>query len=207
MNKNKILTTLAVVGFAVAAQATPVTFTFLENGGNVSLGNSSTFSSGGASITAYGFASSGGAATAIFAKDQGVGEQGLGIVSDPTGNNEIWGSSFVQLFANGGLPTINLSFGSTDNGEIANIYYSSTLGTIGTLIGSVTSETTFDIASIYQNGYISVSASGATDSGVPNVLLGSATVNTPPAPDGGTTIALLGAALSAAGMIRRKLVA
>lgn len=207
MNKNKILTALAIVGFAVAAQATPVTFTFLENGGNVNLGNSSTFTSGGASITAYGFASSGGPATAIFAKDEGSDEQGLGIVSDPTGNNEIWGSSFIQLFAAGGLPTINLTFGSTDNGEIANIYFSPTLGTLGTLIGSVNSNTTFDIASIYQHGYIGVAAGGATSSGVPNVLLGSATVNTPSAPDGGTTIALLGAALSAAGMMRRKLVA
>ena len=126
MNTNKILTTLAVAGIAAVAQATPVTFTFLENGGNTSLGNSSTFTSGAAQITAYGFASSGGPATAIYAKDQGAGEQGLGIVSDPTGNNEIWGSSFIQIHSNIGLPTLAISFGSTDNGEIANIYYSAT---------------------------------------------------------------------------------
>ena len=202
MNKNKILTALAIVGFTAAAQATPVTFTFLENGANTALGSSSTFLSGGASMTAY--ASPG---QTLYAKDGGAGEQGLGITSDPTGNNEIWGSTFIQLLALGGLPTLNISFGSTDNGEIANIYSSTVLGSLGTLIGSVNSNTTFNIASIYQNTYIAVAAGGNAEDGVPNVLLATATVNTATAPDGGTTIAMLGAALSAASLIRRKLVA
>lgn len=202
MNKNTILTAVAVLGFAAVSQATPVTFTFLEDGSNINLGSSHTFTSGGASISAYAF-STDSSAQQLFAKDLGVGEQGLGIVSDPSGNNEIWGATFIQLFALGGLPTLNITLGSTDGGEIANIYYSTTLGTLGSLIGSVNSDTTFDIANAYQNGYLSVVAGGQNSSENPNVLLGTATVNT--TPDGGTTIALLGAAITAAGMIRRKL--
>ena len=200
MKKNTILTAVAVLGFAMASQATPVTFTFLEDGSNINLGSSHTFNSGGASITAYAF-STDSSAQQLFAKDQGAGEQGLGIVSDPSGNHEIWGNTFIQLFALAGLPTLNITLGSTDGGEIANIYYSSTLGTLGSLIGSVNSDTTFDIASGYQHGYLSVQASGE-NVGTPNVLLGTATTTVP---DGGTTIALLGAAMAAAGMIRRKL--
>ncbi len=203
MKTNTLLTTLAVVGFAVVAQATPVSFTFLENGPGL-LGNSSTFNSGGASLTAYGFASSGGPATALFAKNQGGDENGLGIASDPTGNTEIWGSSFIQLHAGGGLPTINITMGSTTGGEIAEVYYSATLGTLGSLITSFSANGQYDIPLAYQGGYISVKAAGSTSSGVPNVLLNGATLN---APDGGSTIMLMGAALTAAGLIRRKLVA
>ena len=205
MKSNTLLATLAVAGLAVAAQATPVTFTFLENGpGN--LGNSATFTEGSASLTAYGFASTG-VATALFAKNAGGDENGLGIASDPTADNEIWGTTFIQLHANGGLPTISVTLGSTTDGEVANIYYSATLGTLGTLIGSLSADGDFSILSAYQNGYIGIQAGGSTASGVPNVLLDSATLDIPSAPDGGTTIALLGAALTAAGMIRRKLVA
>jgi hypothetical protein len=166
------------------------------------LGSSSTFTESGTQITAY--ASPG---ATLWAKDEGAGEQGIGIASDPTGDNEIWGSTFIQLKSLAGLPTLNVSFGSTTDGEIANIYYSTTLGVLGTLIGSVSSNTSFNIASAYQTGYIGVAAGGSTASGVPNVLLGGATVNTPSAPDGGSTIALLGAALTAAGLLRRKFVA
>ena len=209
MKTNTLLTTLAVVGLAVAAQATPVTFDFQQFGNNVNLGTSKTFSSGSASISAYGFASSGGLATDLFAKYTlgDPGETGLGIVSDPTGNTEIWGTTFVQLHSAIGLPTINISFGSTTAGEVAEIYYSTTLGVLGTLLTTFTAGGSYDIAADKQLGYISLKAGGSTGSGVPNVLLTGATVNTPTAPDGGSTIMLMGAALTAAGMIRRKLVA
>ena len=205
MINKALITTLAIAGFAVAAHATAVPFTFLENGSNVALGTSSTFTESGVTLTAYGFNGTGGTAT-LFAKDDGAGsgEQGLGITSDPTGENEIWGTTFVQIVAGAGLPTVQVSFGSTTDGEAANIYYSTTLGTLGTLIGSVTSDTTFAIASAYQNGYIGIQA-GGNNGGTPNVLLGGATLNTPSAPDGGTTVAMLGGVLAALGMARRKM--
>lgn len=197
MKKNTLLTTLAVVGLAVAAQATPVSFNFQENGSNIGLGSSSTFTESGISINAY--ADAGGT---LFAKNQGLGgEIGLGLTSDPTAQNEISNGHFIQL----GLPTspvtsLSLVFlNSVQSGETATIYYSTTLGSLGSLIGTLTSDTSFDV-SAYSTGFIGISA------GTGNVLLESLTVDAR-LPDGGSTVLLMGAALTAAGMIRRKLVA
>ena len=203
MKKTTLLALLALTGGSVATQATPVSFTFLENGSNIALGSSSTFTEGSASITAY--ASPG---STLFAKDDGAGsnEQGLGITSDPTGENEIWGSTFIQLLGVGGLPTVSISFGSTSGGEQALIYASSSLGTLGTLIGTVSSDTSFAIPLADQGLYIGVAA-GGSNGGIPNILLGGATVNTPTAADGGLTLTMLGGALTAASLIRRKLAA
>ena len=193
--KNKILTTLAVVGLAVAAQATPVTFTFQENGSEVNLGNQSTFTSGGVSITAYADGNG-----SLWAKLRS-GESGLGLTSDLSGQDEITGNHFIQL----GLPTtpittLSLVFlTSITSGERADIYFSKTKGTLGALIGSLSSSTSFDV-SAYTSGYIGVSA------GVGNVLIESLTADLR-TPDGGSTMLLMGSALTAIGLIRRKLVA
>ena len=193
--KNKILTTLAVVGLAVAAQATPVTFTFQENGSQVNLGNQSTFTSGGVSITAYADGNG-----SLWAKLLG-GESGLGLTSDTSGQNEITVGHFIQL----GLPTtpittLSLVFlTSITSGERADVYFSNTKGTLGGLIGSVTSNTSFDV-SAYTSGYIGISA------GIGNVLVESLTADLR-TPDGGSTMLLMGSALTAIGLIRRKLVA
>lgn len=195
MKKNTLLTTLAVVGLAVAAQATPVSFNFQENGSNIGLGSSSTFTESGISLNAY--ANPG---NTLWAKLES-GETGLGLTSDLTGDHEITSGNFIQL----GLPTspvtsLTLVFlSSVQAGETATIYYSSTLGSLGSLIGTVTSDTSFDV-SPYSTGFIGISA------GTGNVLLESLTVDAR-LPDGGSTVLLMGAALTAAGMIRRKLVA
>ena len=194
--KNKILTTLAVIGFAVAAQATPVVFSFLENGSNLALGSSSTFTEGGVSITAYA-----GPGDTLYAKNLGVGsETGLGLTSDPSGQHEITPGRFIQL----GLPTTPITTLSlvfltsvTAGSETATIWFSAVQGVLGAQIGTVASEASFDV-SAYTSGYIGISA------GAGNVLVESlhADLRTP---DGGSTMLLMGGALTALGLIRRKL--
>jgi hypothetical protein len=197
MKKLQYLAMAVIVGFSVAANATPITFSFLENGSNLTLGNTSTFHQSGATLTAW--ASPG---QILYAKNQSAGEQGLGINSDPTGDHEIWGQTFVSILSSTvtGFEVNSISFGSTTGGEIADIWFSTTLGSLGTLIGAVTSNTTFAIGSLYQNGYISVSSPNG------NVLLGSATgINIVTTPDGASTVALLGGSMMVLGLIRRKL--
>jgi hypothetical protein len=205
--KNKyLLTAIAVVGFSVAAQATTVTWNFLENGSDVTLGNSATFTESGYTLTAYGFNVSGNTPTALYAKNDGVGEQGLGIASDPL-DHEINPTAYVQLFTTT-TPASSLTsllLGSVQAGEIANIYVSSTLGSLGSFVGTVTSDTTFDISS-YIGEYVGVTASGSSPDGLPNVLLGTVT-GTVGVPDGGTTVMLLGGALMGLGLLKRKFLA
>jgi len=195
MKIKNLLAVAALVGLGMSAQA--VTITFLENGVNTTVGSSSTFTVGSASLTAY--ASPG---QVLYAKSQGVGETGLGINSDPTGDHEIYGSTFIQLLSStSGFAVTSITLGSTSDGEVSSIYYSTTLGVLGTLIGSTTSNSTILISSLYQNGYLGVAASGPTGA---NVLLGPVTGTVP---DGGTTVAMLGFGLTAVGLLRRKLAA
>lgn len=207
--KNKyLLTAIAVVGFSVAAHATTVTWNFWENGVNVDLGTTSTFTESGISLTAYGFTTAN-VATDLFAKqDADPGENGLGIASDGT-EHEINTLNYVQLLLTT-TPASNLSsllLGSVQSGETANIYYSATLGALGVKVGSVTSETTFDLTP-YLTGYIGVTASGIQGYVDPNVLITSVTGTVVDrVPDGGTTVMLLGGALMGLGLLKRKFLA
>ena len=181
MKIKNVLAVTALVGLGLSAQAT--TITFQENGSNTALGNSSTFTEGSASLTAYGFVNgSPSTGTALYAKSKGAGETGLGINSDPSGDHEVWGSTFIQILSSqSAFAVTSISLGSTTGGEISDIYYSTVLGVLGTLIGSTSSNSTFAIASIYQNGYIGLAAAGTPNA---NVLLGPVTGTVP---DGGTT--------------------
>jgi hypothetical protein len=201
--KNKwFLSALAVIGLGISAQANTVTWSFLENGtGN--LGNSSTFTESGISLTAYGFTSAN-VATALWGKNDGPGETGLGIASD--GDHEINPVSYVQINM---TPLLNstvtsILFGSVQSGETALVYFSSSLGSLGSFLGTITSDTTFTVPLADLNGYIGVTAGGSNTGNDPNVLIStlSATV---PVPDGGTTVALLGGALLGLGLLKRKL--
>jgi hypothetical protein len=195
MKIKNIIAVTALVGMGISAQAT--TINFLENGSSVALGSQSTFTESGASLTAY--ASSG---STLFAKATGPGETGLGITSDPSGDNEIWGQTFVQLLSStsGGFDVTSIGVSSVQTPDVAGIYFSAVQGVLGVQIGTLLADGSFSIASIYQNGYIGVAA-------VPgNVVLASATGNAS-VPDGGTTVAMLGLGLTAVGLLRRKLAA
>jgi hypothetical protein len=169
-----------------------VTFNFQENGSNVNLGPTSTFTEGGLSLTASGFLIAGGT-TALYAKNVGPiggsGEMGLGTASDPTGDNEITTADFVQLTLPTTPPSIfNVALlASVQQGEQAKVYFTTTAGSLtgATLIGTITNaDGSVTIPGADQAGFIDITAGSA------NVLLQSATFTA--VPEGSSTIAFLG---------------
>ena len=192
---------LAAMG-ALATQANAITFTFLENGSNVPLGTTSTFTESGFSLTASGFLTAGGTAI-LYAKDLGGTETGLGIAFvDPSGQNEITTNDFIQLT----LPTTPPSnfqmvlLASVQTGESAKVYFTTTPGTLAgaTLIGTITNaDGSITIPAGDQTGFIDITA------GAVNILLESATIAG--VPDSGSAVALLGIALAGIEGVRRAL--
>ncbi len=183
-----------------ATQANAVTFNFQENGPG-DLGPTSTFTESGFSLTASGFLTSGGT-TNLFSKNLGAGEIGLGTTSDPSGQHEIVFSNFVQLT----LPTTPPSNfqmvigGSVTNGEIADVYFTTSAGTLAgaTLIGQITTTGGFvSIPAGDQTGFVDITAHANGD----NVLLASVEIS--PVPEGGSTVAFLGMALAGLEGVRR----
>ena len=193
--KHKLTTIImALAGIALAGQANAVNFNFQENGSNLDLGTTSTFTESGLSLTASGFLTAGGT-THLFSKNLGGTETGLGTTTDPTGQHEIVSTNFVQLT----LPTTppsNFSLvllTSVQPGEQAKVFFTTTPGTLAgaTLIGTVTNaDGKISIPAGDQTGFIDITAGAA------NILLESATFTTT-VPDGGSTVALLGVALTA----------
>jgi hypothetical protein len=195
--KKTILTAVAVVALGVAAQATPVTFTFLENGGNKSLGTSSTFTEGGSQLEAWALGSNPGD---LYAKNHGGDENGLGLTSDPTHDNEITAGTYVQIFGLNGFDITSISIGSDTPPDGAAVYWSSTAGTGALhLIGDYSADGTVNL-SAYAGDYITVGATAG------NVLLDGA-IGVQTVPDGGSTVLLLGSVLTGLGLIKRKLMA
>ena len=188
---------LAAMG-ALATQANAVTFDFQSNGSNVNLGNTSTFTVGGFSLTASGFLTSGGP-TDLYAKFTlgNPSETGLGTNIDA--EKEVNTTDFIQLT----LPTTppsNFSMvllASVQSGEQAKVYFTTTPGTLtgATLIGTITNaDGSVTIPAGDQTGFIDITA------GAVNILLASATISTP---DSGSAVALLGIALAGIEGVRR----
>jgi hypothetical protein len=167
-----------------------------------------TFSDGGASITAEGFSASG--PVDLWAKVSGSpSETGLGLANDSAAH-EILPGSFVQLdlgtLAPPGSTLTLVVTGSIQSGESAEVFHGTTSGTLG---GSTTGITAGSVSGEQQSYTITGLTTGFLDitAGAGNILLDSVTVVTPNVPDGGTTIVLLGGAITALGLIRRKLMA
>jgi len=193
---------IALAGIALAGQASAaaINFNFQENGSNLDLGATSTFTESGFSLTASGFLTAGGT-THLFSKNLGGTETGLGTTTDPTGQHEITTANFIQLT----LPTTppsNFSMvllTSVQTGEQAKVFFTTTAGSLAgaTLIGTVTgSNGSITIPAGDQTGFIDITAGAA------NVLLAGAQISTS-VPDGGSTVALLGLALTAVEGVRR----
>src|SRR4051794_7462194 len=82
-----------------SAASASVTIDFGSHPGN--LGATETYTSGAFTVTAAGFSDGfdHSAATDLYGKNDGGDEQGLGLVADPSGDNEIyWGSSHNGAF-------------------------------------------------------------------------------------------------------------
>jgi hypothetical protein len=192
--KHTLFKVLAIAGAGLLAglanQANAVTWTFLENGtGN--LGTSEAFTSGGFTIWAYGFKTAGGTAD-LWGKSDGPGETGLGMKSDLGFDHEIDKNHFVQLDSMivpkatiGGI-----TLGSVQLNEDAAIYGSNTLGSLGTLLGTMPANGLFDLSG-FKYRYFGVTSLGTLPAS--NVVIGSLSATA--VPDGGTTALMLGAGL------------
>jgi hypothetical protein len=146
--KSGVLMSLALasvlsVGDGLApANAATVTWNFISSPNPTGLIASNpqveTSTSGGYTITATGYSAIGGALTPLYGKTNGGDENGLGIHSDPTGNNEIWGTTFIQLDVlsaiNAGLAGFNFSMGSTTGNEAWKVFGTNSAG--GASLGS-----------------------------------------------------------------------
>jgi hypothetical protein len=130
--KSVLLGFAAAAALATTASATTAVFDFQTPGPNASAGTSQAYTNNGLTITASGFASNGGAATTLFDKSNGGDENGLGLTDDPSGDNEITGTNFVQIDVTAipGFLTDAFSFqmGSSTGGEEWKVFGSNTAG-------------------------------------------------------------------------------
>ena len=91
--KNTIASTALIIsGLLSLSSARPCEVIWDLSGPNVVLGTTHNYTAGGATITAAGFAGSFTAPTALYGKNLGGDERGLGLNNDPTGEHEIAGS-------------------------------------------------------------------------------------------------------------------
>jgi len=200
--KHKFTTMIMVLAgmVALATQANATTFTFQENGSNLDLGPTSTFTEGGISLTASGFLTAGGP-TDLYAKNLGGDEVGLGTTIDPSHQNEIVTTDFVQLTLPTTPPTtFNMVVsGSVQSSESEKVFFTTTAGSLtgATLIGTISgADGSVTVPAGDQTGFIDITA------GAGNVLLHTVTV-TAAVPDSGSAVALLGVALAGIEGVRR----
>ena len=129
---------------------------------------SQTYNIAGVPITAYGFANDG-TPKALFGKNQGGTESGLGI-SGSNSANEITSANFVQLdlrnLITSNATGVSLLVNSVQSGEAYNVYGSNTLGSIGTLLGGnrTLGNSFFAMPGFPTYRYISVRAASTTAS-------------------------------------------
>jgi hypothetical protein len=195
------------------SSASTFLFTWTENGANVSLGASSTFTESPMKVTAYVFNTDGTVGTnALYAKNLGGDEVGLGTTADPSGQHEIVPSDYIQLDFSDmkskfTITAATLQMDSSTGTEGYKIYGKNTTTMGGTLVSfgsslyTGTSETSFNVLSYIQS-YNTLAINETTGGG--NVLLGSllitATQNAPePA-----TMWMLGGAVGLLALARRR---
>jgi hypothetical protein len=208
-------TLIAAAIAPVPVHANQLLFAFTSPLGQ--LGTSQAYGTSPNDITAYGFYGTSNttvnSASALYSKNQGGDEVGLGLSVDPSGQDEIQNSDFVQIDFSDPLHKLNVAsvqfeFGSAQAGENWAVYGSNTLGQIGTVLSSVQSgwgsadATMLNLPNWGTYTYYSFAAA-AGDTAAANVELGTIQINTSATPEPATYL-MMGGALIAAAMIGRK---
>ena len=125
---NKVFVALAALAASSTANATT---TISLGGPNVNWGNTHVFTSGGLTVTASGFTAAN-APTALYGKNGGGDEIGVGLANDPSHDNEIYyGMGYVQLDVSalfGLVSSVTFSTNSTTDGEQWSIFGSNVSG-------------------------------------------------------------------------------
>jgi hypothetical protein len=183
-----------------SASAVLVTFDLNPTNANGSAGSSSqTFTSGGYSLTAYGFDQVSGPDTGhtLFYKDA-LPDHGLGLTDTP--HNELQVNSdgslphYIQLdltsLLAAGFTNGQLKISSVDPGEAWDVYGSNTLGSLGTKLnatafGSSTNNTFVSIPNFGSFKYISIGANAD------DILPWAFQANVTPVPEAGSLIPVL----------------
>lgn len=200
MTRKITLLLLALAGvFAMSANAGPVKIKFQESG---DIGPTFTFTDSGYDVTLSAFLTSG-ASTHLFVNNAGGDGDGVGTTGDPSGENAIATTTFIQITVPTN-PTSNFTsvfIGNIGTGESAKVYFTNTLGSLvgATLLGTLIADGSVAVGPLYQNGFIDVTA------GAGNVLLTGVEVLPNAVPDAGFTASLLGMGLVGLALLRRKL--
>jgi hypothetical protein len=158
MNIKKSISAIALIAFGTfglsSAQAVPITWNFSSASQCTSCsGSSFTYTSSGNSIIATGFTNhSLNTTTNLFRKNSGGDEKGIGIASDPTNDDEIWGTTLIRIDLGAANKYSNLSFtmGSTTGTERWEVWGSNTATALGTAITSGTNEGSVSLPGTYE---------------------------------------------------------
>ena len=176
---NKLYVALIALSASTAANAA-TTIGFGTPSGN--LGNTHVYTSGSLTVTASGFTAAN-APTALYGKNAGGDEVGLGLANDPSGDHEIYyGMGYVQLAVSalfGLVSSVSFSTNSTTDGEQWSIFGSNVAHSYGGVaLLSGTNENTamlpsfgtykyYDFVSTSQSGGKNFLITGLTMTAVP----------------------------------------
>jgi hypothetical protein len=136
----KRLVTATVMSFALLGTPTASATTWnlcclVDNISAGPLGTTQGFTADGITITAAGFSSAAALATGpnvnLFGKNLGTDEIGLGLVNDPSGDNEIQGTSLVHIALAAGLTNVTFNMDSVQPGEAWEVWGSTSATTLG----------------------------------------------------------------------------
>ncbi len=192
-----------VLACAMAAHATTVQFE-LEFPLGDRLSNMSMYTAGGFTITAFGYD---GTRTAVnlYGKALGEGEDGLGLVNDPSGDHEISGSNYIEFDLSSLLnnPGLAMEISSVTGIDTFQIWGSDTFGSpFDTLLfsGAPADNETLIALTGALGGYDFYTVDAPTG----NVLVDSIQASSA-TPEPGTLVMFGSGIVALAGVLRRKL--